>query len=54
MERAMIDAHHHFWRYDAQEYDWLGDNMAALRRDFLPAGLEREIKAAGVSGVVSV
>ena len=50
----VIDAHHHFWRYAASEYGWISDAMAVLRRDFLPADLEREIRAAGGDGVVSV
>ncbi len=50
----MIDSHHHFWHYNTDDYGWIGDDMAALRRDFLPADLKSEIEAAGVSGVVSV
>ena len=50
----VIDAHHHFWKYDPVEYGWINDAMAALRRDFLPADLKREMEAAGVDGVVSV
>ncbi len=49
-----IDAHHHFWSYSAAEYPWIGDPMAALRRDFLPEHLRAEIAAAGIDGVVSV
>ena len=49
-----IDAHHHFWRYTAAEYGWIADDMATLRRDFLPEDLRREIHAANVEGVVSV
>ena len=49
-----IDAHHHFWKYDSVEYGWISDEMAAIRRNFLPADLKREIGAAGVDGVVSV
>ena len=52
MER--IDAHHHFWRYSAVEYEWIDEDMAAIRRDFLPGDLEREMAAAGVSQVISV
>jgi L-fuconolactonase len=36
-----LDSHQHFWRYDAQEYDWIGDDLAAPA-DFLPADLARE------------
>ncbi|RYX83124.1 amidohydrolase [bacterium] len=50
----MIDAHHHFWRYNRDEYDWISDDMAALRRDFGPADLKKQIDGAGVKGVVSV
>ena len=50
----IVDSHHHFWRYDPAEYGWISDSMRALRRDFLPADLRREIEAAGVDGVVSV
>jgi L-fuconolactonase len=49
-----IDAHHHFWRYNAGEYGWIGDNMQAIRRDFLPADLKEVIAPLGIEGVVSV
>jgi L-fuconolactonase len=49
-----IDAHHHFWRYDPVEYAWISEAMPAIRRDFLPADLEAEIRAAGVDGAISV
>lgn len=49
-----IDSHHHFWKYDAEEYAWISADMEALRRDFLPPDLEREIAAADVDAVVSV
>jgi L-fuconolactonase len=49
-----IDAHQHFWKYNAKEYDWIDAPMAALRRDFLPANLKVEIDKAGIDGVVSV
>jgi len=50
----IIDSHHHFWRYSPAEYGWIDDGMAAIRRDFLPADLRREIVVAGVDAVVSV
>ena len=50
----VIEAHHHFWRYNPREYGWISDSMAVLRRDFLPDDLEGAIRAAGVDGVVSV
>ena len=50
----VIDSHHHFWCYRPAEFGWIDDNMAAIRRDFLPADLAREMGAAGVGAVVSV
>jgi len=49
-----IDAHQHFWKYSATEYGWIDDQMSIIRRDFLPSDLEREIRNAGVDGVITV
>lgn len=49
-----IDAHHHLWRYSADEHGWIGDNMPQLRRDFLPAELEAEMRAANIDGAIAV
>ena len=38
-EPLIIDAHQHFWKYDAQEYAWISDQFAPLKRDFLPEEL---------------
>lgn len=50
----MIDAHHHFWRYNEQEYGWITPAQAVLQADFLPAQFEAECKAVGVDSVISV
>lgn len=34
-----IDAHQHFWRYNAEAYGWIGEDMAVLKRDYLPPDL---------------
>jgi len=49
-----IDAHQHFWRYRAEDYDWIDDDMRALRRDFLPADLAPALTAAQLDGTVAV
>ena len=49
-----IDAHQHFWRYNAAEFDWIDDSMSALRRDFLPGDLKHELEGAGFHGSVVV
>jgi len=50
----MIDSHQHFWRYTPSEYGWIDDSMSALRRDFLPEDLRREMDAAGVAACIAV
>jgi L-fuconolactonase len=49
-----IDAHHHLWRYTAEEYCWIGGTMARLQRDFGPADLPRAIAAANIDGAIAV
>jgi L-fuconolactonase len=49
-----IDAHHHLWRYSPTEYGWIDDEMAALRRDFLPADLKSAMASAGIDGTIAV
>jgi L-fuconolactonase len=49
-----IDAHQHFWIYNPDEYDWIDDSMAALRRDFLPPDLHSELEGSDLQGSVAV
>ena len=49
-----IDAHHHLWKYDVVDYGWIDGSMGVLKRDFLPADLERELCRAGIDGTVVV
>jgi L-fuconolactonase len=49
-----IDAHHHFWRYNATEYGWMNDQMRLLRRDFLPDDLKPLLDRAGIAGAIAV
>jgi L-fuconolactonase len=49
-----IDAHQHFWKYDAAEYEWIDGTMTSLRRDFLPDDLRPELERAGFDGSVAV
>jgi L-fuconolactonase len=50
----VIDAHQHFWKYDAEQFGWIDDSMSVLRRDFLPGHLETVMRGAGVNGAVTV
>lgn len=49
-----IDAHHHLWRYTAEEFDWLEGELALLRRDFFQQDLLPAMRSAGVDAAVAV
>ena len=49
-----IDAHQHFWHYSDEEFGWISDPMAAIRRDFLPADLRPLLDAAGIDATIAV
>jgi L-fuconolactonase len=49
-----IDAHQHFWKYDPPEFSWVTDNMAVLRRDYLPDELARELAENGMDASIAV
>ena len=38
-----IDAHQHFWLFNATEYDWIDESMSVLKRDFTPEDLRVEL-----------
>lgn len=50
----MIDSHQHFWRYSAEEYDWIDDRMTVIRRDFIPDDLTEVAAPLGLEGSVAV
>jgi L-fuconolactonase len=57
-----IDAHQHFWHYNAHEYDWIADtvndppasSMQPIARDFLPQDLVPLLNASGISKSIAV
>lgn len=49
-----IDAHHHLWRYNEQDFSWISDDAAALRRDFLPTEFAQVLADTGVDAAVAV
>src|SRR5205085_12307937 len=49
-----IDSHQHFWRYNPARYSWITDDMAVLKRDFLPADLISELKSNQIEGCIAV
>lgn len=48
------DAHQHFWKYSPEALPWIGDDRAALRRDFLPGDLLPLLRERGFEGCVAV
>lgn len=49
-----IDAHQHFWHYHPVQHSWINDEMAAIRKDFMPADLEPVLRANHITGCVAV
>ena len=49
-----IDSHQHFWHYSPSTHPWIGDEMAVLKRDFLPLDLKEQLDQIGIDGCVAV
>lgn len=50
----MIDAHVHFWNFDADRDAWITDEMLAIRKDFLPKDLGIALQKTPISGCIAV
>ncbi|MBI3850962.1 MAG: amidohydrolase family protein [Verrucomicrobia bacterium] len=48
-----IDAHQHFWHYDAQQYPWI-PKRSPLHHDWLPDDLAPLLAKAGLDGCIAV
>jgi L-fuconolactonase len=49
-----IDAHQHFWQYNAQKYEWISPSMKAIKHDFLPKDIANILVQQDISGTVLV
>lgn len=49
-----IDSHQHFWKYHPQKQDWISEDMAVLKRDFLPAQIKPLLQEQGLDGCITV
>lgn len=49
-----IDSHQHFWKFDAVKHSWINEEMAVIRRDFLPEDLQPVLAENGIDGCVLV
>jgi len=52
--KGTIDAHQHFWQYHPEQHSWITDEMAVIRRNFMPADLQPVLEANGIDGCVAV
>ncbi|MCL6267099.1 amidohydrolase family protein [Flagellimonas myxillae] len=50
----IIDSHQHFWNYDAERHAWIDDEMANIRRSFLPEELKKTYAENNIDGCVAV
>jgi L-fuconolactonase len=51
----LIDAHHHLWKHNDRDYEWMRDeSLRALRRDFLTHDLIEATRESDVHGTVAV
>lgn len=50
----VIDAHQHFWKYNAEEFDWIMDDMKVIRKNFLPEDLKPLLDENNVEGCIAV
>lgn len=50
----VIDSHQHFWKYEPVKHSWIDDDMATIRRDFMPADLKKVYDENGIDGCVAV
>ena len=49
-----IDAHQHFWKFDAVRDSWITDEMAIIQKDFLPHDLQPVLQENSFDGSVVV
>jgi len=49
-----IDSHQHFWRYRPDQYPWMTEDKAALKRDYLPGDLAPLLEAVSFDGSIAV
>src|SRR3954464_7135305 len=49
-----IDGHQHFWNFDPVRDSWITDDMAVIRKDFLPGDLRMVLKKNNFDGSVVV
>ena len=49
-----IDAHQHFWLYESAKDAWITEEMAVIKRNFLPNDISYTLKQNNIDGAVAV
>ena len=49
-----VDAHNHFWNYDAVKHSWIDGSMTAIQQSFLPEEFGKILNENGIDGCVAV
>lgn len=49
-----IDAHQHFWLFNAERDAWITEEMEVIRRNFLPNDISQTLKDNSFDGIVAV
>jgi L-fuconolactonase len=49
-----IDAHQHFWKFNPVRDSWITEDMAVIRKDFLPGDLKPLLEQNNIDGCVAV
>lgn len=49
-----IDSHQHFWHYNPQRESWITDDMASIRKDFLPNDLKPVLENNAINGCIAI
>lgn len=51
---SILDTHHHAWRYQSEEYSWMGPSDEVLKRDFSLADYLAEAQQLSIKAAVAV
>lgn len=50
----IIDSHQHFWKYNPVQHSWIDNEMAAIRRDYMPEDFQKIIQENNIEGCIAI
>jgi L-fuconolactonase len=53
-QKLRIDTHQHFWRYVAEEYSWMSEDMRILKKDHLPPLIADSLERRSFEGAIAI